>query len=126
MLKLKSLKEPPSRDDGLRIMIARYGIRGQKKEYRQWDQWKEEGWKELAPSPALIREYIKQKKISWDEYVVKYTLEIKSNPKALEALSRLKSLIATRTVTILCHCKDEEHCHRSIIKQMIEDEDSKR
>ena len=31
MLKLKSLKEPPSRDDGLRIMIARYGIRGQKK-----------------------------------------------------------------------------------------------
>ena len=107
MLKLKSLKEPTSKDDGLTIMIARYGIRGQKKEYRQWDQWKEGGWKELAPSPALLREYIKQKKLSWDEYVVKYTLEIKSNPKALEALSRLKSLIATRTVTILCHCIDE-------------------
>ncbi len=120
MLKLKSLKEPPSRDDGLRIMIARYGIRGQKKEYRQWDQWKEEGWKELAPSPALIREYIKQKKIGWDEYVVKYTLEIKSNRKALEALSRLRSLTATRTVTILCHCRKETRCHRSIIKQMID------
>jgi uncharacterized protein YeaO (DUF488 family) len=122
MLKLKSLKEPASKDDGLRIMIARYGIRGQKKEDREWDEWKEEGWKELAPSPALLREYIKQKKISWDEYVVKYTLEIKSNPKALEALSRLKPLIATRTVTILCHCIDEKRCHRSIIKQMIDDD----
>jgi uncharacterized protein YeaO (DUF488 family) len=122
MLKLKSLKEPTSKDDGLRIMIARYGIRGQKKEDREWDEWKEEGWKELAPSPALLREYIKQKKISWDEYVVKYTLEIKSNPKALEALSRLKPLIATRTVTILCHCIDEKRCHRSIIKQMIDDD----
>lgn len=122
MLKLKSLKEPTSKDDGLRIMIARYGIRGQKKEYREWDQWKEGGWKELAPSPALLREYIKQKKISWNEYVVKYTLEIKNNPKALEALSRLKSLIATRTVTILCHCIDEKRCHRSIIKQMIDDD----
>lgn len=80
----------------------------------------------MAPSPALLREYVKKKKIGWDEYVVKYTLEIKNNPKALEALSRLKSLIATSTVTILCHCKDETHCHRSVIKQMIEDEDSKR
>ncbi|PWU81122.1 MAG: hypothetical protein DLM72_08750 [Candidatus Nitrosopolaris wilkensis] len=122
MLKLKSLKEPTLKDDGLRIMISRYGIRGQKKEDREWDQWKEEGWKELAPSPVLLREYIKQKKISWDEYVVKYTLEIKYNPKALEALSRLKSLIATRTVTILCHCIDETRCHRSIIKQMIDDD----
>jgi uncharacterized protein YeaO (DUF488 family) len=116
MLKLKSLKEPPSKSDGIRIMIARYPIRGQRTADREWDQW----WKELAPSIVLHREYIKRKTITWDEYVLRFTTEIKSNPKALDALDMLKVLIADRTVTILCHCVDEMHCHRSLIKEMVD------
>ena len=85
MLKLKSLKQTASNLDGLRIMIARYPIRGQRIENREWHEW----WKELTPSRELHREYIKRKAITWDEYAVKFTTEIKNNPKAVEALSRL-------------------------------------
>jgi uncharacterized protein YeaO (DUF488 family) len=116
LLKLKSLKERASKDDGLRIMIARYPIRGQKIEDREWQQW----WKELAPSIILHREYIKQKKLTWDQYKVNFTHEIKNNPNALEALTRLRALSADRTITILCHCIDENRCHRMLIKRMVE------
>jgi len=40
MLKLKSLKESASKSDGLRIMIARYPIRGQTIEDREWDEFR--------------------------------------------------------------------------------------
>jgi 3-hydroxyisobutyrate dehydrogenase-like beta-hydroxyacid dehydrogenase len=36
--------------------------------------------------------------------------------KALEILSNYNG-----TVTLLCHCLNENLCHRSIVKQMIED-----
>jgi uncharacterized protein YeaO (DUF488 family) len=38
-LKLKSLKEPTSQDDGLRILIARYRPRYLPKAKENWDEW---------------------------------------------------------------------------------------
>ncbi|MFZ0510602.1 MAG: DUF488 family protein [Candidatus Nitrosopolaris sp.] len=118
MLKLKSLKEPTSGDDGLRIMIARYRKRYLPKHEENWNEW----WKDLAPSKVLFKEFMQDKKISWSEYEGKFRLEIRNNPKSLNALSTLRTLIKDKSVTILCHCIDEKHCHRSLIKQMIEEE----
>jgi uncharacterized protein YeaO (DUF488 family) len=116
MLKLKSLKEPTNSEDGLRILIARYRPRYLPKNKENWDQW----WKDLAPSKALFKEFLKDKRIGWKEYERKFRLEIKNNPNALNALNALRTLVNTRNVTILCHCIDEKRCHRAIIKQMAE------
>jgi uncharacterized protein YeaO (DUF488 family) len=53
VLKLKSLKEPTTEDDGHRIMIGHYGIPFQKREKRKWDEW----WKDLAPSKNKMIKY---------------------------------------------------------------------
>ena len=63
-------------------------------------------------------------------------IEIRNNPKAVKALQTLATPVNTdidelekekkdyhlatkyRVVTLLCHCRDE-HCHRSILKEMI-------
>ena len=139
-IKLKSLKEPTEKSDGLRILIARYRPRYLRKEDENWHAW----WKELAPSKSLWKEYLKEKKIDWDEYSSRYQLEIQNNPLALKALRKLASLDTTiinldtnqeeqptlqrsdisakyDTVTLLCHCKDENHCHRYLVKQMVKE-----
>ena len=141
-IKLKSLKEPTEESDGLRILIARYRPRYLRKEDENWNVW----WKELAPSKSLWKEYLKDKKIDWDEYSRRYKLETLNNPLALKALQNLASLDRTTispdtnqeeqqqpppqrsdilskydTVTLLCHCKDENHCHRSLVKQMVKE-----
>ena len=145
-IKLKSLKDPTEESDGLRILIARFRPRYLPKAKENWDEW----WKELAPSKPLWKEYIKDKKIDWPEYSRRYEIEIRNNPQAVKALHKLSSqsinkiaknnkknadnhyqeeqrlldqdysLTKFRAVTLLCHCRDEKYCHRSIVKDMVE------
>ena len=141
-IKLKSPIETTEESDGLRILIARYRPRYLRKDDENWHVW----WKELAPSKSLWKEYLKDNKIDWDEYSRRYKLEILNNPLALKALHNLASLDRTiinpntdveehekpplqrsdisskfDTVTLLCHCKDENHCHRFLVKQMVKE-----
>ena len=134
-IKLKSLKEPTEESNGLRILIARFRPRYLRKEHANGHVW----WKELAPSRSLWKEYLKEKKIDWNEYSRRYKLEILNNPVALKALRNLASLnpdtehkeefslqssdmlLKLNTVTLLCHCKDENHCHRLLVKQIAKD-----
>ena len=74
---------------------------------------------ELAPSKELYQAFIKDRTITWSEYVRRFTDEIMNNPKAQKALEILSNY--NGTVTLLCHCLNENLCHRSIVKQMIED-----
>jgi uncharacterized protein YeaO (DUF488 family) len=96
-------------------MIARYPPRYQKVEDRDWE-W----WKDLAPSKQLHRDYMKLKVISWQQYVKRCLSEIGANPNAQNDLNRLKVLVnGGKTATLLCHCVDEEHCHRSLVKKLV-------
>ena len=57
-LKLKSLKEPIDKSDGLRILIARRGF-----PYKPKSEWKCDIWlRELAPSEQLRRAYMRYKR----------------------------------------------------------------
>jgi uncharacterized protein YeaO (DUF488 family) len=134
-IKIKSLKEQTEESDGLRILIARYRPRYLPKYKENWEQW----WKDLAPSRCLWKDYLKDKKIDWAEYVRRFVLEIKNNPEAVEALWTLASTpdnddegchqqhnkyclsAKYETVTLLCHCIDDKYCHRSLVKAMIEE-----
>jgi len=138
-IKLKSLKDSAENSDGLRILIARYRPRYLPKDKENWDQW----WKEIAPSRDLWKSYIKDKKIGWPEYERQYIDEIKNNPESVNLLQIVASFVNGNgdgskyvqqeqeqqkrydliqkydTLTLLCHCKDEKYCHRSIVKEMI-------
>ena len=144
-IRLKSLKDPTEESDGLRILIARFRPRYLRKEEENWNEW----WKELAPSRSLWKEYLKDKKIDWEEYSKRYIEEIKGNAQAIKALYKLSYHINNKitkksldfysqkeehrlsdnnnylrkfkVVTLLCHCRDETHCHRSIVKGMVND-----
>jgi uncharacterized protein YeaO (DUF488 family) len=128
MIKLGRLKKGKPLLDrdlyGFRINIARRVIRGVKRAdqmlyYDDWWNGRESGNPnfELAPTEELYQAYIKFKTISWSEYVKKFTDEINNNPKGQNALKKLSEYDGT--VTLLCHCADDNLCHRSLVKQMV-------
>jgi uncharacterized protein YeaO (DUF488 family) len=115
IIKLKSLRESRDESDGVRILIAHSGFPyWLNVETKRWDEW----WKELAPSKPLWQDFVRDEKITWNQYRKRFISEIKNNPKAIQTMKMLKSG-HYEVVTLLSHCRDEKYCHRSIIKEMI-------
>lgn len=114
MLKTKSVYEPESEEDGLRVLVTRYWPRGVKKE--ACGRWV----RHLGPEPELIRLW-KSEKIKWQEFKRRYLAEFNSVDKTA-VLNELKEVVkaAKGHVTLLCACSDEAHCHRILLKGLLE------
>jgi uncharacterized protein YeaO (DUF488 family) len=127
MFKTKSVHsqiEPAK--DGLRILAARGRGRGLARD--RFDVW----MANLGPSEEL-RDAILAGRISWTEYRRRYLNELRESPAIDRRNKRIKNhgqkftlrllqhLARTRTVTLLCHCaEDEQHCHRHLLKALLE------
>lgn len=105
--------------DGLRLLICRYRPRGVRKTEETWDEWDPD----LGPSPALhAAAYGKSgPPISWEEYRRRYLAEIASQQERIEELAA--RVRAGGTITLLCSsaCADDERCHRSLLRERIEE-----
>ena len=104
--------------DGLRLLVCRYRPRGLRKDEETWDQWDSD----LGPSRELhAAAYGKSgPPISWEEYRKRYLAEIKGQREKIEDLAA--RVRAGATITLLCSssCADEERCHRSLLRDLIE------
>lgn len=103
MIKTKRIYEPREPGDGVRMLIMRMWPRGVKKTHI--DEWN----RDVAPSKPLVMAF-KKAGLPWDEYVERYWAEIR--PEAIEALRRRAK---RETITLLCGCEDEAHCHRGLL-----------
>jgi len=127
MFKTKSVHSPiePSKD-GLRILAARGRGRGLPR--NRFDIW----MASLGPSEQL-RDAILAGKIRWAEYSRRYRKELLESGGVDRANRRIKNhgqkftlrllrhLAETQTITLLCHCAEEEqHCHRHLLKRLLE------
>jgi len=108
----KSIYDPKSPRDGLRVLVMRYWPRGIKKE--RVDIW----FRDLGTSPKLIKAW-KSGTVSWVEYRKAYLTEVKG--KSEQAIIReLAKRAKTQKLTLLCSCRDHTRCHRAILKELIE------
>jgi uncharacterized protein YeaO (DUF488 family) len=110
-VRMKRVYDPPSPEDGYRVLATRYWPRGVPKSA------KDEYVVKLAPSKELLREF-KHESLSWGEYVPRYIAEMR-NEAAQSEIRRLANLAESRTITLMCVCEDELHCHRSLLRQLI-------
>ncbi len=127
-IRTKRWDEPQEAEDGLRILITRFRPRGLPKEKETWDIWR----KELAPSPDLVKAYREKdpshKSITWEVYRSRYLKEMQ-DPAARAQIEKLADAVAAgHTITLLCSstCYRESRCHRSLLKQLIEEEVARR
>jgi uncharacterized protein YeaO (DUF488 family) len=111
MLKVKRVYEPPSREDGKRILIDRLWPRGLKKEEARVDEW----LRDLAPSTEL-RKWYGHDPAKWTEFKKRYKKEL---DKQSDLLERIKTAARKGTVTLVFAAKDSEHCNAAALKEML-------
>lgn len=86
----------------------------------------------LGPSEQL-RDAILSGRIGWGEYSRRYVKELREggsiddrnrnikNHGQKFTLRLLQHLAKSRTITLLCHCaEDEQHCHRHLLKKVLD------
>ena len=111
MVRIKRVYEPRSAEDGYRLLIMRKWPRGIRREaVDAWD-------KELGPSLELLAGF-RLGRISWPDYVERYTAEMRRKPGLVHALA---DRARKETVTLLCGCPEEKRCHRSVLKRLVEE-----
>ncbi len=118
-IKTKRWCDPKKKSDGYRLLICRYRPRALPKSEETWDTW----IKDLGPSKELHAAFYGkhgQTPIGWEEYRRRYLEEMKGMEEIIDELAAL--VAEGKTITLLCSsaCEDETHCHRTLLRQLIE------
>ncbi|MFO0981244.1 MAG: DUF488 family protein [Planctomycetota bacterium] len=118
-IKTKRWNDPIEPDDGFRLLVCRYRPRALPKADETWDEW----WKDLGPSVALHADFYGKHgpPITYSEYRRRYLREMLRQHEKIAALAR--RAMKGETITLLCSsaCADASRCHRSLLKQLIDD-----
>jgi uncharacterized protein YeaO (DUF488 family) len=110
-IRLKRIYEPPSEEDGYRVLSTRYWPRGVAKDGI------DEYLPVLAPSAALLHAY-RQGHLDWDRFRHQYLYEM-SRDGARAVIHRLAKVARAEVITVMCVCADEDHCHRTLLRELI-------
>jgi uncharacterized protein YeaO (DUF488 family) len=114
------LGSPRGPDEGLRIGTVRRPPRGVKKEdyaaKNIYDVW----FPNLSPSEALLKKFfpVLDEK-SWKTFKRQFVAEMK-HPEARRDLDLLAALSHQTSFAIGCYCENELRCHRSILRDLLE------
>ena len=110
MVRVKRVYDPPTPDDGARVLVDRLWPRGLAKEDARVDWWA----KEVAPSDKL-RRWFGHSPPRYREFVERYREELEGN----EFLGRLRELAAKRPVTLLYAARDERHNNARALVEIL-------
>jgi uncharacterized protein YeaO (DUF488 family) len=110
-IRIKRAYDPPSHDDGARVLIDRLWPRGVKKEALALDQWA----KELSPSTEL-RKWFGHDPARWQEFGQRYAQEL--GPHA-ELFETVRALARKGTVTLVYGAHDEEHNNAVALREFL-------
>ncbi len=112
LIRVKRVYNPPSPDDGYRVLIDRIWPRGLSKEDARLDEW----LRELAVSDEL-RRWFGHDPGKWSEFRAKYRKELDAHREELRDLLRRTR---GKNLTILYAAKDEEHNNAVVLKEYLE------
>ena len=110
----KTVYDPPDASDGKRILVMSLWPRGVSKE--KVDVW----MKELGTPTELIKRW-KSGNVGWAQFAKEYGKSLSGKEQLLISLSEESKV---GTITLLCTEKDATRCHRSLLKQAIEEIES--
>jgi len=112
MIRTKRIYDPPSPEDGYRLLVMRLWPRGVTKAAV-------DGWgKDLGPSRELLMSF-RAGKLGWKDLAARYREEMSAKG---ELLKQYRDLGRRQTLTLLCSCQDETRCHRTLLKEILESE----
>ncbi len=113
-IQLKRVYEPPSEDDGYRILVERLWPRGISKERAKIDLWV----KNAGASSELLK-WFGHDPQKWEEFRNRYRQEIQDRPEVLQLLE--KTLQEKKVVTFVYAAHDESHNNAVALKEFLEE-----
>jgi uncharacterized protein YeaO (DUF488 family) len=111
-IRTKRAYDPPSQDDGCRILVDRLWPRGLSKEKAGLDLW----MKEIAPSTEL-RKWYGHEPDKWSEFKRRYFSELDTNSEQLDILAKE---MQRGIVTLLYASKEEKLNNVEALKEYLE------
>ena len=113
MFAVKRVYDPPSAQDGARILVDRLWPRGLTKEGAAIDDW----IKALAPSNEL-RKWVHAHFEEWDEFRARYARELAA-PEAQAAMEALRARANAGRVTLLFSSRDTERNNATVLAELL-------
>ena len=118
-IRVVRLGTPRHPDEGLRLGTVRRPPRGVPK--ARLGEWYDVWLPQLAPSAPLVKMGLAAKtQREWETYVRKYRAEM-ARPDNARLIALLAALSQQTDFSISCYCPDENHCHRSVLRQLLTD-----
>jgi uncharacterized protein YeaO (DUF488 family) len=111
VIRSKRIYEPPSSDDGFRVLIDGIWPRGITRDQAAVDQWV----RELAPSAQLRRWYGHDPQ-RFEEFARCYRAELGAHR---ERLSELRRRSRTGVVTLVFAARDAEHSNATVLGDVL-------
>ena len=111
-IRIKRIYDPPSPQDGFRILVDRLWPRGLSKEKAKVDLW----LREISPSNEL-RKWYSHDPAKWAEFKKKYLGEIKEKK---EEFDLLRKKAREGTVTFLFSSKEDKLNNAVALKEFVE------
>lgn len=117
-IKTKRWNDPKEADEVFRILICLYRPRGVSKQKETWNTW----CPELGPSKDLHAAFYGKTgpPIGWEKYRQIYLEQMEGQQELIDGLAEL--VAEGKTITLLCSsaCEDPSHCHRTLLRDLIE------
>jgi len=112
-VRIKRAYDPPSNEDGTRILVDRLWPRGLKRDEAKIDLW----LKDVAPS-AELRRWFAHDPVKWPEFQQRYRAELAGNAMLDELL--VLTTRHPRRVTLLFAARDTIHNHAAVLQALCE------
>lgn len=119
------LGAPRKSGEGLRIGTVRRPPRGvPKSDFARLDYY-DVWFPNLSPTPELVKEALHAADDrTWADFKRKFRHEM-SEPGRSRELDLLAALSHHTDFAIGCYCEDENHCHRSILRELLHERGAK-
>lgn len=114
-LKTFMIKSPVKRGQGLRIGTTRRPPRGVRKERWQADGYFDLWLPDIAPSQQLLG-----RSLDFKQFMDAYERELSAGAESRQTVQLLAEVAKRTPISIGCYCEDEQRCHRSRLKAVIE------
>ncbi len=119
IIKLGSARKP---GEGTRIGTVRRPPRGIPKSQFSPGNWYDVWFPNLAPSLPTMKLGLSAKTpAQWNAFVRRFRKEM-AEPGPAHDLALLARLSHQTNFSVGCYCEDEQHCHRSILRQLLQDQ----
>lgn len=120
-VRIVRLGSPRHAREGLRIGTVRRPPRGVPKAEFSSGNWYDVWFPNLAPSVETMKlGQAAETPAQWTAFVKKYRAEMTA-PEAGHSLALLAALSRTSDFSVGCYCEDEAHCHRSVLRALLEE-----